>query len=105
MVLSFCYFSFLGTLRPVYTGEFCRAEVASSFEQVRNSLDIAVILSALVYTRANSQRFHGDFIAATLQETSCNFGATKIALSCATKIAGVNGPLRVFVDDGLGFCG
>ena len=25
-------------------------------------------------------------------ETSCNFGATKIALSCATKIACVNGP-------------
>ena len=24
----------------------------------------------------------------------CNFGATKIALSCATKIACVNGPLR-----------
>ena len=45
---------------------FCRAEVASSFEQVQNSCDNAAILSPLVYTRANSRRFHGDFISKTL---------------------------------------
>ena len=60
---------------------FCRADVASSFEHVRDFCDIAAILSPLVYAGANSRRFYGDFI-----------GATKIALSCATKFDCVNGP-------------
>lgn len=71
---------------------FCCAEVASSFKQVQNSCDIAAMFSPLVYTHANSWQFYGNFIAVISQKTSCNFGMTKIALSCATEIACVNGP-------------
>ena len=64
--------------------------VAQKLHQVSNTFETPAISrekkSPLVYARANSRRFHGDFIAAISQETSCNFGATKIALSCATKI-------------------
>ena len=31
---------FYALLRPVYTGDFCRAEVASSFEHVRNLMQL-----------------------------------------------------------------
>ena len=62
--------TFLATLRPVYTGDFCRAEVASSFDQVRNSYDIKIV--SIVYPRTNSRRFHGDFIAGDFMQLRHN---------------------------------
>ena len=64
-------------------------QVLSRFE---TPATLQLFLLLLVCFCANSRQFHSNFIAATLQETSCKFGATKIALSCMTKITCVNSP-------------
>ena len=84
-------FYFMGTLRPVYTGEFCwgnsmqfcRAKIASSFKHVRNPCDIA---------GTNRSKNRTWFTRAILKLQL--WARQKSHRVAATKIACVNGPLQ-----------
>ena len=76
-------------LRPVYTGDFCRATWCNFCRALSCICNIA---------RVNHLRFYRRDIArvSNVFETWCNSERDKSCTSCARKIARVNGPLRPF---------
>ncbi len=102
--------TFAKLLRSVYRGVFCRATKCNfcRAEVAWSRCDITAIKTPLNRREgATWARYRGEVAwsrrdivgVSNLFETWCNFGATKIALSCATKIACVNGPLHLSRDE------